>query len=130
MGHDRISQDMSFGEKALKLLGPYNPFKQRGEAVLTEMHGRLGELNDQRRVFNSEPGNLGRAFPQERELRVLQRFSAAIERLEQVIQGRARTRMGLRQLPNAPEDVEIKRLREVVARLAKEALEVSDRARV
>src|SRR5204863_9222372 len=99
LGEDKKKQDMSFGERALELLGPYNPYKQRGDQTLAEMHGRLRELTDARRVFHNEPGNIGKAFPDEAEYHVLQRFSHHIQRLEDVINGRVHTPRGTIQLP-------------------------------
>lgn len=124
LSHDRRHEDMAFGQKAMELIGPFNPFKQRGDQVLAEMHGRLREVEDARKVFAAQPGNLGRAFPHEREYDVLRAFDRKIKELEDVMKGQARTSGGRVQLTK-PEAERVKQLRQQISQLARRALEVS-----
>ncbi len=120
-GHSH--EDQTWGQRALEVLGPYNPFRIRGDQRLAEMHGALRHIEDARRVFMSSPGNLEGEFPQEAEYRVLDRLNRQIERLNTILHGRARTTGGTRQL-DKPELAEIADLRRTIRELAGTGLEI------
>jgi hypothetical protein len=123
-GESRANQDMTWGQRALSLLGPYNPFKQHGDSTLAEMHGRLRELTDARRVFVGIPENRGKLFPGEREYEVLRAFDHAVQQLDEAMKGHARSAMGRVQMAK-PTPERVKELRQRINALARRALERS-----
>lgn len=121
LGHDKKVEDMTYGARALDLLGPFNPFKQRGDQVLGEMHGRLRELENLRRAFFTSPENASKPFAREAEYRVLKKFDEAVGKLNDAISGTAQTHQG-RRMVAPPETARINELRRQVTELADRAM--------
>ncbi len=122
LGHDKKAQDMTFGARVADLLGPFNPFKERGDQRLGELRGRLRELEDLRRAFYTSPENTSRPFAREAEYRVLRRFDEAVGKLNNVISGTVSTQQGRRSIER-PESARIRELRQQVTDLAQQAMQ-------